>query len=74
MTWMRAAVLVMYLWDERCLTIPNGLERSDFNLDMCRFHLYLLLIVNPSILRVSVVGIVVSPVSILALHLCFRHI
>jgi len=74
MTWMREAVLVLYLWDERRLAMPNGLDRSVFNLDMCEFHLYLWLIVSPSIFRVSVVGIVVSPVSILALQLCFRQI
>jgi len=74
MTWMREAVLVLYLWDERYFTMLSGLDRSAFNLDMCVFHLYLLLIVSPSILRVSVVGIVVSPVIILALQLCFRQI
>jgi len=54
--------------------VPNGLDRSVFHLDMFEFHLYLLLIVSPSILRVSVAGIMVSPVSILALQLCFRQI
>jgi len=49
-------VLVLYLLEERCLTMPIGLERSTFSLDMCEFHLNLLLIVSPSILRLSVVG------------------
>jgi len=73
-TKMIEAVLVLYLWEERCLTTPIGLESSVFSLDMCEFHLYLLLIVSPSILRVSMVGIVKSLICILALQLCFPQI
>jgi len=29
--------------------VPNGLDRSVFHLDMFEFHLYLLLIVSPSV-------------------------